>query len=181
MLKDNLRYYRQKMGISAKKMSELLQVTYGAYQHYENRGNQPPLEVLCKMADILGVTTDTLLGRTANDKYSIIAQSGYTVKKIDTERIEITNKETQDVLLYPIEFIDVLCESIKDIQDNFTVNIVRVFLNMAPFQEEIIRTGNMIYVPKMIRDIVMWSNQQEAKNKIKHQLKHEKNTESPEK
>ncbi len=139
MLKDNLRIYRQKLGISARKMAELLQVNYGAYQHYENRGNQPPYEVLCKMADILGVTTDMLLGREY-DYYQPIKQAGYSIRESPSGNLEITNVKPSDVpesYDLPKIVVNQLCDNIRMLQRALvTETTIRQLLNSAQVRED---------------------------------------------
>lgn len=86
---DNLKHYRGIKGLSGREFSELLEIGYSTYMNYENRKVQPPFEILCKMADILGVTTDILLGRTVKDDYSIPKQAGYMDKSFEKEEKEL--------------------------------------------------------------------------------------------
>lgn len=64
----NLKRYRKNKNISGLELSQKLGVKYTTYMNYENRGNQPSFEVLCKIADVLEVSTDMLLGRSSSDK-----------------------------------------------------------------------------------------------------------------
>lgn len=60
---DNLKKYREKAGYSsAKDFAKLLGVPYTTYMGYENKGSEPKYDLLIKIAEILGVTTDELLG-----------------------------------------------------------------------------------------------------------------------
>ena len=64
---ENLRYYREKAGYKqAKDFAEALNIPYSTYTGYEVRNREPKYETLCKIADILQVSTDDLLGRTTN-------------------------------------------------------------------------------------------------------------------
>lgn len=63
---ENLRYYREKVGYSTKKIAELLGISANTYAGYEIRGREPKYEMLVKIADLLQVSTDDLLGRTKN-------------------------------------------------------------------------------------------------------------------
>ena len=60
--KDNLKFYREKQSISAKELAECINVPYTTYLNYENKGSEPKYEVLCKIAAILHVSIDELLG-----------------------------------------------------------------------------------------------------------------------
>ncbi|RGO02651.1 XRE family transcriptional regulator [Megamonas rupellensis] len=64
---ENLRYYREKAGYKqAKDFAEALNIPYSTYTGYEVRNREPKYETLCKIADLLQVSTDDLLGRTTN-------------------------------------------------------------------------------------------------------------------
>lgn len=63
---DNLRRYRELAGYSqAKDFADTLGIKYTTYTAYENQGREPKFELLLKMAEILNVTTDDLLGNTS--------------------------------------------------------------------------------------------------------------------
>lgn len=60
---ENLKMYREQAGYSsAKDFANLLGVPYTTYLGYESKGVEPKYELLIKMADILNVTPNTLLG-----------------------------------------------------------------------------------------------------------------------
>lgn len=64
---ENLRYYREKAGYKqAKDFAEALNIPYSTYTGYEVRNREPKYETLCRIADLLQVSTDDLLGRTTN-------------------------------------------------------------------------------------------------------------------
>lgn len=61
---ENLKYYREKSGYkTAKDFADVLNIPYTSYVAYENKGREPKYEMLCKIADLLEVSTDDLLGR----------------------------------------------------------------------------------------------------------------------
>lgn len=63
---ENLRYYREKAGYSSKDFADLLKIPYATYSGYEYKNREPKYEMLCKIADLLQMSTDDLLGRTTN-------------------------------------------------------------------------------------------------------------------
>ena len=64
---ENLRHYREKAGYKqAKDFARILNISYTTYIAYENQGREPKFNVLCKIADLLNVSTDELLGRENN-------------------------------------------------------------------------------------------------------------------
>lgn len=61
---DNLKRYRVAGGFAtAKEFAQVLKVPYNTYLNYETKNSEPKYDVLCKIADLLDVTTDDLLGR----------------------------------------------------------------------------------------------------------------------
>ena len=55
---------RQEHGKTQKEMAEYLQIGLRAYQYYEGAKHYPDVPGLISMADLFGVTTDYLLGRS---------------------------------------------------------------------------------------------------------------------
>ena len=58
-----LRQWRKKRRYTQQEMADFLMVHRTTYTRYELGVIDPPLEVLCRMADLMGCTTDALLGR----------------------------------------------------------------------------------------------------------------------
>ena len=64
---ENLKYYREKAGYkTAKELADILNLPYNTYAGYESKGREPKYQMLCKIADLLHVSTDELLGRKNN-------------------------------------------------------------------------------------------------------------------
>lgn len=59
---ENLRVYRERMKLSRKEIAALLSISIQAYGHYENGEREPKLEMLVKIATLLRVSIDDLLG-----------------------------------------------------------------------------------------------------------------------
>jgi transcriptional regulator with XRE-family HTH domain len=59
----DLRKFRKKFNIKQKDISTFLGVTQGNFSKWENEGQQPSFEMLIKIAEYFGITTDELLGR----------------------------------------------------------------------------------------------------------------------
>ena len=60
---ENLKHYRKAAGFkTARDFAEHISVPYTTYISYENKDCEPKYEVLCKIASMLVVTTDELLG-----------------------------------------------------------------------------------------------------------------------
>lgn len=60
---ENLHQTRLHKGFTAQQMADFLGVSLRAYRFYEAGSREPNLSLLCKIADILEVTTDYLLCR----------------------------------------------------------------------------------------------------------------------
>lgn len=63
VLANYLRQWRKKLRYTQQEMADFLMVHRTTYTKYELGVVDPPLEVLCRMADLMGCTTDALLGR----------------------------------------------------------------------------------------------------------------------
>lgn len=74
----NLKKYRKEKGLTATQFAELLGIKYLTYRNYEGGSTEPKYETLIKIADLLDVSLDELLGREsvqlkkAGDLFSII-------------------------------------------------------------------------------------------------------------
>ena len=66
--KDRLRYYREQRGYSSDELAKLLDIPYTTLKGYENAGREPKYNILIKIADILNVSLDDLVGRTPADE-----------------------------------------------------------------------------------------------------------------
>ena len=130
----NLKHYRKLKGLSGRELSQLLQVAYSTYMNYENSKNQPSYEVLCKMADILGITTDMLLGREY-DYYQPIKQAGYSIRELPSGNLAISNVKSLNISEsydLPKIVVNQLCDNIRTLQRALvTETTIRQLLNSA--------------------------------------------------
>ena len=55
---------RKEKGLGQKELAKLWNLSIATISNYENDVHAPDLNMLCKIADFYGVTTDYLLGRT---------------------------------------------------------------------------------------------------------------------
>lgn len=62
-MKNNIKTAREKKGFTQQECADLFDVKIRAWQTYEQGVSEPKYELLCKIADTFGVTTDYLLGR----------------------------------------------------------------------------------------------------------------------
>lgn len=63
MIYNKLKELRTERGWRQKDVAEKLGISVQVYGNYENWINRPDPEMLCKMADLFGVTVDYILGR----------------------------------------------------------------------------------------------------------------------
>lgn len=105
---ENLKYYREKAGYKqAKDFAKVLDIPYSTYIGYEVRNREPKYQTLCKIADLLNVSTDELLGRTSN----ILGNNEDTTAKIIIDNLlKKDDKITPQTV--PIRF------QLKNIEDN---------------------------------------------------------------
>ena len=105
---ENLKYYREKAGYKqAKDFAQILNIPYSTYVGYESKNREPKYEMLCKIADLLEVSTDDLLGRTSN----ILGNNEDEQLKITINKLLKQNNEKE---LYKFDHLE-----IDKIQSNF--------------------------------------------------------------
>lgn len=61
---DRLKQLRHEAKLSQMGLSNIVDITPAAIGHWEAERTEPSLEMLCKLSDYFGVTTDYLLGRS---------------------------------------------------------------------------------------------------------------------
>jgi len=61
---DNLKAYRLELGMTQFEMATTLGITTRGYRNYELGAREPDLSTLVKIADMLDVSLDDLVGRT---------------------------------------------------------------------------------------------------------------------
>ena len=72
---NNLKYYRKKAGLRQQDMADQLCCSRQAYSNYECGKRCPAPDMIVHIADILGVSTDSLLRKRQKAKPSGIPQS----------------------------------------------------------------------------------------------------------
>lgn len=102
---ENLRYHRKKAGYQqAKDFAEALNISYSTYKGYESQGREPKYETLCKIADLLQVSTDDLLGRTTNilgiDEDNRLIEKINDILSTDINNLDIELNKIDDKYIY---------------------------------------------------------------------------------
>ena len=72
-LGKNILQLRRERNVTQEELAAELGVTAAAVSKWENGYTLPDLLMLCALADYFQITTDTLLGRTPQQKYAVIA------------------------------------------------------------------------------------------------------------
>ncbi len=109
---ENLKRIREELRISQADLARELGISYQTYNGYETKGNEPKYDLFVKIANILCVTTDELLGaKPPEDNWlelrRIFDNHGFEVE-IDentiTLKIETTSDEDacKDIITYLI-------------------------------------------------------------------------------
>ena len=72
MLKDNLIILRNTHGYSQEQVAEKIEISRQAYSKWENGSTVPDIEKCKRLADLYGVTLDSLISTTTIDGKSVI-------------------------------------------------------------------------------------------------------------
>lgn len=80
MIGERLRRLRKKHGWTAKEVGKRLGIAESTVSGYENGHRSPPLDLLVRFADLYGVSTDYLLGRTDHPAF---------IGRADTENVRV--------------------------------------------------------------------------------------------
>ncbi|EAG8559463.1 XRE family transcriptional regulator [Listeria monocytogenes] len=91
MFGNRLKQLRKNNNKTQEDISKILGISRGAYSHIENGRNEPDMETIVKLANIFGVSTDYLLGRSNNSFIDTIAAH------IDSNA---TEDDIKDILAY---------------------------------------------------------------------------------
>ena len=84
---DNLKKSREATGLTQAQVADKLGISDGTYKNYEQGKREPNNSLLCRIADIFGVTTDYLLGR--EQQISQLVKLNLNVKVNDEKFIEL--------------------------------------------------------------------------------------------
>ena len=183
---ENLRYHRKKAGYQqAKDFAMALNISYSTYKGYESQGREPKYETLCRIADLLKVSTDDLLGRTTNilgnkDDYillkrldkllSIANEKHHTdikIQKTDDNNIYFKNNNASISFEYVVskkKIINAL-NKIDIAHDEETSHILSIFLSNTNTKQVIKKLQDNIIKANEIQ------NEKERTEKIKIILK----------
>lgn len=123
---DNLRAYRERLGINAKDFANSIGVKYSTYASYENLGREPKYATLIKIATALHVSVDDLLGYNFD-------QYGYWAKKAAQAGFKVRRYTDNDNKLEMVELIP--SEEIKAAFKPGSKRPIRLTMDVASFIE----------------------------------------------
>lgn len=155
---ENLRYYREKAGYKqAKDFAKVLDVPYPTYVGYESQGREPKYETLCKIADLLQVSTDDLLGRTTNilgnkDDYILLNKIKFLLdiaKERNLVNIKISNINDENIFFKNID---------SSIDINFFVNkqlLIKTFNNIEKFNNNVMSSDLITFLSNIEKEQII--------------------------
>ena len=115
MLSDILKQLREQHHLSQAKLSDQLQIPKGTYVTYEYGTREPNIEMINRLADFYGVTTDYLLDRDTGDPEPIDQLAG------EFNMTALEKKILDNYLSLPKSMRDDLMEflhkSVKEVQE----------------------------------------------------------------
>lgn len=115
MLKDQLKLLRERKKLTKKQIADAVGITERAYITYEYGQRDVSTELLAKLADFYGVTTDYLLGRETGEPDTIdklVGEFNMTAleKKILEEYLDLPDNLRGD-------FMEFLQKSVQEVQN----------------------------------------------------------------
>ena len=63
MYGEELKYQREKAGLSQSELAEETQIPQQKISYYKNEKHTPPIDICVKLADFYGISLDELVGR----------------------------------------------------------------------------------------------------------------------
>ncbi|ATL55404.1 XRE family transcriptional regulator [Listeria monocytogenes] len=157
MFGNRLKQLRKNNNKTQEDISKILGISRGAYSHIENGRNEPDMETIVKLANIFGVSTDYLLGRSNNGFIDTIAahiDSNATEEEIkeilayieekrkeyaNEEEIDITDiaaKKDADVAKFVEENPDFKAVAARVMDDEEAVKAVKTFIEYYEQQKK---------------------------------------------
>ena len=87
---NSLSYFRKKKGLTQSDLADLVNVAQSSLARYENGTIRPTLEVLKKIANVLGVSIDELLNDFVDERSKITLS--YDFEKFEKGDVDMTGK-----------------------------------------------------------------------------------------
>lgn|SRR5690554_1690762 len=103
MLGNILKKLRKEKGITQEELGKILGVTTSMVGMYETNARKPSYEVLLKMADYFGVSTDYLLGKSSDQKEGEMETEIQLIQKAHKKMDAKKRKKMMDILKLTFE------------------------------------------------------------------------------
>lgn len=183
MFNERLKQARLKANLSKASFAKKLGLIYTTYDNYERGTVEPKVSTLIKIADILNISTDELLGRT-NEKErlkkeldEILSNIDYlylNVKEIDREAIYFDIGLKKEYLFHnkkEIDIVDTVCISKKDVinfinQGNSFAKNAKQNTILNSLMKRIIQTANLQFEYKRNEDRKKYAEYREIVSNI---------------
>lgn len=98
---ENLKKYREKADLSKAELARLLGLKYNTYNNYEMGTGEPKLDILVKIANILNVSIDDLVGRTPADEDERLKKEINDLLNIQEFKLKSIDKNSILFDMYP--------------------------------------------------------------------------------
>lgn len=167
---DNLRAYRERIGLNAKDFAASIGVKYSTYASYENLGREPKYATLIKIAAALHVSIDDLIGYDEYERLAVqVTRAGFSIEKSsDGKTVKLTPGEnilhfennlseiikgapvelsTDDFIYWARKSYETVIDS-DSFRKQYTTNLITVYLNQ--YLKEIFSPQ----IPQMKKDLV---------------------------
>lgn len=104
-----LKEARRTRNLTQQQVADLLGVPLRTYQNYEREVNNPDTDVLCRLADYYGTTTDYLIGRCDISSYD----SSRVLNRSDDEmRLVVAYRQLSSSLRQSVlDIVEALCDA----------------------------------------------------------------------
>ncbi len=97
----NLKFLREKNGLSQLTLAKMLGITQQTVNKYENHTTEPDISTLIRLADIFDTSVDFLVGNTQIErKYEVVYGTDLNAREMMVmERYRETDKSGQNLIL----------------------------------------------------------------------------------
>lgn len=113
--KEILKQLRKSKGFSMQEFCKIADINFSTYQNYESGKRIPTADILIKLADFYGVTTDYLLGReTGEPEPTELVASRFNMSALEKEILDNYLALPEDMRGDLMEFLQ---KSVKKVMD----------------------------------------------------------------
>ncbi len=134
---QNLKVLRKNAGYTRVKLAEILSYSEKSIEKWESGKGVPPLEVVCRIAEIFGVTVDSLIYAKKEIRYLLAIDGGGT--KTEFLLTDVNKKELARKVLGPSNAVDIgidktfeiLSQGIREVCSGINLREVSVFAGLA--------------------------------------------------